>query len=210
MRVISAVQYLAESVAQMRQEDYDGIMLVKAVKGSSINPKQYCSVNIGGKWIKIRDANKDDALRWFAEFASAQIAKLLPKKAYGLVPIPNSHVIQTSAPDFRTAQMARAIQNASGYPLVVSPSLRWSRVMQKSHEGGPRAAADLLPFLIWVGPKPEHEVILVDDVYTLGGHMQAAKWKLQATNINPVLGLSCGYTCHSQMDNVYAVQEAEV
>jgi hypothetical protein len=73
LRVVSRLQYLTTPVDGMRPKDHDATHLVKAMKGRTLSSSQYSDVQIGGRWTRIRENNKDAALEWFGEWAAAYI-----------------------------------------------------------------------------------------------------------------------------------------
>ncbi len=206
MRLISRAQYLSESVDGMRQQDYDATHLVKAVKGFDLNPKAYTWVNIGGRQRRITDANKDDAIQWFAEWAAPHI-DALGSSAKVLVPIPGSEVTGTSPASFRTAQIAQAISNQCTSATVVAPILRWRTRMVPSRSGGPRDKRVLYDQLMMNGNLPDGDVILIDDVITGGGHLVAAAWRVEDQGRRVLLAVCCGRAMHQQTTDPFQISE---
>ena len=95
-------------------------------------------VQVGGRWLSIREANKDTALEWFAEWA----APIVDEAADGqkvLIPIPSSKTTPSSPDTFRTAQIANAVVRKCQTPAVMTPVLRWKKpIPSASEEGGSR------------------------------------------------------------------------
>src|SRR6202044_1900333 len=108
LRVVSRLQYLTEAVVQMRQRDYDATHLVKAIKGRELGANSYSNVLIGGRWVSIKEGNKDRALEWFAEWA-APIVDAVANGKKVLIRIPSSKTTPSSPGVFRTAEIARAV-----------------------------------------------------------------------------------------------------
>jgi predicted amidophosphoribosyltransferase len=118
------------------------------------------------------------ALEWFAEWAAPFV------NAHGqgrkvLIPIPSSKTIASSADDFRTAQIARAVAAQCNPPATISAVLRWNHVMPSANEeGGSRDQRVLYPNLTVISRIPAGTCVCIDDVATSGGHLIAAAWKL--------------------------------
>jgi hypothetical protein len=207
LRVVSRLQYLTAIVDEMRPRDYDATHLVKAMKGRGLNPHQYSLVCIGGKAVSIRDHNKDRALEWFAEWA----APLVNAHGQGrkiLIPIPSSKTIASSADDFRTAQIARAVASRCNPPVAVSAVLRWNHEMPSANkEGGSRDQRVLCPNLTVISRIPAGTCVFIDDVATSGGHLIAATWKLADLGRDVSLAVCCGCTTHEQFDDPFSVPE---
>jgi len=208
VRTVFQAQYFTGDAPQMRQEDYDATFLVQAVKGATLNQRQFSWVTISGKNVKITHANQDETLLWFAEWAAPQI-DALGNGTKVLVPVPNSHVTKNSKPEFRTAQMADALAKQLGN-AVAAPVLRWKKPMTPSHKGGTRDKNKLYPALEIVGAIPNGTIILVDDVSTGGGHMTACAWKLEDIQRSPAMAVCCGRTVHHQLDNPFQINPEEV
>jgi hypothetical protein len=90
-----------------------------------------------GRRETIKEANKERSLEWFAEWAAPFVdAHGLAQKV--LIPIPSSKTVESSAGDFRTAQIADAVARYCRSARV-APVLRWKRpIASASEEGGPR------------------------------------------------------------------------
>jgi predicted amidophosphoribosyltransferase len=180
MRVICRAQYLSEPVPEMRPQDYASTHLVKAVKGLELHPKSFERIIVAGRNVKITEGNKDEAIGWFAEWCAPQIDGLGTGQKI-LIPIPGSKAIASLNTDFRTAQIARSVAAHCANAAVV-PILRWREEMIPSHAGGPRDQRVLYPKLVVTGRIPKGRIVLIDDMYTTGGHLVAAAWRLEDQN----------------------------
>lgn len=208
MRVHCRVQYLTGGVQHMRGEDYDATLLVHAVKGHDI--RQYCTVRIGGQWVTIRESNKDRALEWFAEWAAPLAAAASPVRKV-LVPIPNRSAFIGSGTEPRTAAMARAIQAVMGEEAAICADiLRWSCQLPRSTDAASRNPVNLFPSLELTGDIPWGTIILVDDVFTSGGHAVASAWRLQQQGRTAQMLVCCGRTTWAQLDDPFSVPQEEL
>ncbi|MEI8715662.1 hypothetical protein [Mesorhizobium sp. ISC11] len=209
MKVHFRAQYLTSSVGQMRREDYNATLLVHAVKGKPIGSSQYAHVRIGGSSVMITDASKDRAMDWFGEWAAPFV------KAQGwapkvLVPIPNRSAVAGNSAVPRTALIAHAVRRATGGAVVVADVLRWKRQLPKSTDMASRRPEVLLPDLILTGKVPVGTVVLIDDVFTSGGHAIASTWRLADQLKTPSCVISCGRTLHIQLDDPFKVPDEEL
>ncbi|ESY03893.1 hypothetical protein X753_21310 [Mesorhizobium sp. LNJC399B00] len=209
MRVYFRAQYLTSAVGQMRRADYNATLLVHAVKGKSINSSQYAHVKIGGSSVMITDGNKDRAMDWFGEWA----AQYVRAQGWGpkvLVPIPNRSAVIGSSAAPRTALIAHAVRRATSGAVVVADVLRWKRQLPKSTDIASRRPEVLLPDLVLTGKLPVGTVVLVDDVFTSGGHAVASAWRLADQLKIPSCVISCGRTLHEQLPDPFAVPDEEL
>jgi predicted amidophosphoribosyltransferase len=205
MKVVCRAQYLSEAVPNMRGVDYDATFLVHAVKGRPLKLNQYCKVTIGGVRRRITEANKDVAIAWFCEWA-VPIVNAISSGPKVLVPVPSHDALEHSPGDFRTAQIAQSLAAACGGNVKAAPVLRLREEMVPSSAGGTRDPEEIYPNLVVTHPLPPGDVILVDDVYTTGGHLVAAAWRLEDLGRTPVLGVACGRALHFQLDDPFAVE----
>jgi hypothetical protein len=197
-------QYLTSGNVVMRSADYDATLLVHAVKGKDIKPTQYATVQVGGAWVSIRNANRDRAIEWFAEWAAPIVTGIAPVKKV-LVPIPNRRAFVGSGVEPRTAALAAAIQAKIGDDAVCADVLRWRRELPKSTNEASRKPEVLLPDLLLVGEIPWGRVVLVDDVFTSGGPAIASAWRLSDAGRAANTLVCCGRTTWLQLDDPFNV-----
>lgn len=209
MRVLSRAQYLTEPVGSMRGTDFDTQLLVKAVKGVALPPNQYTNVLIGGVWVRITDANKDRAIKWFADWAAEQIATQTNQRVV-LVPIPSHATLVGSNESFRTQQIAEAISENLSLESAVAPFLRFRKKATPSSAGGTRDPKIIYPNLALTQNMPAGNIILIDDVFTTGGHLIAAAWRLGDSDRSTDVAVCCGRTAHVQLDDPYTVAPEEL
>ena len=200
MKVFCRAQYLTDAVGHMRSEDYNAIHMVKAVKGLPLNPNAYTNVLINGVWTSIREPNKDQAIIWFAEWAAAIVdSEAIQWAPTILVPIPSSAASIGTAPTFRTALIAAEIAKRAKTKVQVAPYLKWKKPRPKSTDSASRKPEILFPDLVLEQPLPRGRIVLVDDVYTSGGHVIAATWRIRKDQDRTVrAAICCGQTGHIQ------------
>jgi hypothetical protein len=174
LKLITLCSYLTARPAEWRQGDYDASKMVKALKGDPING--YFDFKIGDKVIRFTQANVGD----FVKRIPRALAKMIARQVDGpatLVPIPNAHVTDPAAADFRTLDLARSVAAASGGKLTVVPALVFKEPQQKSRKGGPRSA-DHFEQAYRQASGVRGPIVLLDDVCTSGGHLIGAYRKL--------------------------------
>ena len=90
--------------------------------------------------------------------------------------------------------------------VVASPALRWIEEMQSARIGGPRDAIFLYKKLIVNTDLPDGDMVLIDDVYTTGGHLKASAWVLQDKGRKILAAICCGRTTWQQLADPFAVE----
>jgi len=193
----------------MRNVDYDATHLVKAVKGLPLNPNSYSWVTIDGRRVQITEATKDRAMDWFAEWV-ADYVNGLGKHRKIIVPVPSSKTTPASSATFRTAEIARRIA-ARSINTLPFPSLRFKKEMPNTREeGGTRDANELYSEMMLSSNIPAGQLVLLDDVLTGGGHLQAAAWKLEDAGREINTAICCGRSLEAQLDDPFKVEVEEI
>jgi hypothetical protein len=161
---------------------------VRALKAEPIGDRRDVVVN--GVPRSLGDENADEALGWFGEMAAAVIAEELGTTAVVLVPVPDS-ASASGVKKCRTCWLADAVAEKS--LATVQDVLRWREPKRRAHEGGPRAARELMDLLCLRAAPATLDLpfVLVDDLTTGGGHLQASAAVLRAAGANVVLAV-CG------------------
>ena len=206
IRVRCRAQYLTGDVDHMRQTDYDATHLVKAVKGLPLNENQWAVVQIGKKKVTIRENNKDAAIEWFAEWA-ALLVDALGSRGKVMVPIPGSSVTKTYSNEFRTEMIANAIAEKCETPVTVYAGLRWKKPQKSTRDGGTRDPMLLYDKMVMLKGLPTDAIILIDDVYTTGGHLKAAAWCFEDRERSVLGAICCGRTIQQQLENPFEVKK---
>jgi hypothetical protein len=202
LKVISLCSYLTGEL-KARSIDWPAIKMVKALKGDPING--YFDLSLSGVTHRFTQQNVSE----FLDFVPRAMASAILQRIEGhatLVPIPNSHVVRPDEPNFPTLNLANGIAAASGGRLKTAAALVFAEPQEKARKGGPRGADHLQVAYKIIG-NVEGPVILIDDVWTLGGHLKAACRKLKSPQRSIILACTVAHTTHEHVDEPVAVQE---
>jgi hypothetical protein len=202
LRVVSLCSYLTGEL-KARSIDWPAIKMVKALKGDPI--KGYFELSVDGVTHRFDQQN----VRKFLDVVPRAMASAILQRINGaatLVPIPNSHVVAPDTPNFSTFTLANGIAAASGGRLKAAAALVFIEPQEKARKGGPRGAGHLFGAYQVIG-EIEGPVVLVDDVWTLGGHLKAACWKLESPQRSTILACTVAHTTHEHIDKPVGVQE---
>ena len=177
IRVVSCYTYRTSVDSFWTDAHHSVNQFVAAIKERRVNGYGHVLVSGTVPLRRISDDNAHQAREWFGEMGSRILHDADLADPVILVPIPNSECtmgIQHS----RTAALARAIRERSDQVPEegVADVLRWDEPMPSaSGQNGPRAPAVLYPHLR-LQPTPHRRQgthVLVDDVWTTGGHIRA-------------------------------------
>src|SRR5262249_46402485 len=145
--------------------------------------------------------DKNNVNRFLEMVPRAMAAAILPRVegTATLVPIPNSHVLKADEANFQTLKLATGIAAASDGRLKANVALVFAEPQEKARKGGPRNASHLEEAYRVIG-NVEGPIILVDDVWTMGGHLKAACWKLASPRRSVILACTVAHTTHDHVD----------
>lgn len=205
LSVISFATYLTR--APWNNDDHHALKFVKAVKGKTFGG--WAIVPVLGRNKELRAANADDAVDWFAELGAAEIVKLAVRAPAILVPLPNSTSTVKSRNAPRTALLAERIAGKLKNARVWD-GLRWAKEMTPTHQGGTRDPQRLYDNLVVTSTPPKGTLILIDDVFTKGGHLQAAVARLAEKNALCELAICAGRTVLESPEQPFLVVRQEL
>ena len=134
----------------------------------------------------------------------------MPKRPVVLVPIPGSKQGDWSGKRSgagTTFQLVRAIASLS--LAMVEVALWWKDPMPSSRSGGPRDPAILFANLE-IGDAPNGDVVLVDDVCTSGGHLQAAAAAIEQLGADVLCAVCAAQSESIEASEPFAVAEREL
>lgn len=207
IRVVTYAQYLSNVAVQWRAEDYAASKLIKAVKGENING--YAWIPAGNTTRRLDNGNASEAIGWCADRMANTLQALLGNGSITLVPIPCSNSLKGSPIKGPPWHLARALANRLGKSTGLVNLLQWTSYLGSARSGqGVRDPAVLEQHLSIDGPVPQSggsEVVLVDDVYTSGGHIRACVRRLRAAGAKVDVALAAGRTVDgSPNDDAFA------
>lgn len=147
----------------------------------------YTGVPCRGVRRVVENSNLDKALDIVAMFAAdlelASQLRQTPVHALALIPIPNGRCTLDADPP-RTYAQARFIAQRLGGAEAIDV-FRWRHVMPSANNGGGTRDPEALYEALVIRPGalngwvPDRPCILIDDVLTTGGHVQASDAALE-------------------------------
>jgi hypothetical protein len=204
---LSVISFATYKRPPYRDGEYHSLKFVKAIKGKPF--QGWADVPVVGRLKRLRPANADDAIDWFGELAAVEIVKLNLRGPLILVPLPNSSSTVDSGVKSRTAHLAEAIASKLNNAQVWD-GLRWIEEEIPTHQEGTREPQLLYENLAIVGSPPKGTIILIDDVYTKGGHLQAARARLEEKKAICQLAFCAGRTVLEPQEAPFLILRAEV
>jgi predicted amidophosphoribosyltransferase len=174
LRIVSFATYLSNTDVKWRSDDFNANKFIKALKEEPINKHAWIPLPLGGILRKLQQSNSEKAFEWFAEWAAEYIEEKKKARPLALVPIPGSTCGINGDLVPRTRRLADELAKRLK-KVQVWDGLRWKEVMPSAHSmGGTRDPQELFDNLAITEKLPDAELVLIDDVFTTGAHLQAA------------------------------------
>lgn len=194
LKVVCFCSYLTTTNNPWRPRDFDAHDFVHALKGRQLN--KYARIPIFGKDRLLENRNLSDAVDWFAELVADYFQKHKIHTPLCLVPIPSSTSSIRSSKKPETLKLANAVARAVGKGCQVNDCLRWQKAVIPASKGGPRDPETLHSNLVVTRSLSSFPHILVDDVLTSGGHLQASATVLKEKGAKVRMAVCGGRTVH--------------
>ena len=196
LKVVCFCRYLTVVDIAWRPDDWNALKFIHAIKGRRING--YAEVPILGTRKRLNKANLDSAIDWAGLLVTEYFHKNNIRPPFTLVPVPPSTCTQAYRGSSRTLVLARTIARNAKSEIKVVDCLRWRKRQLAASRGGPREPEILYPNLALTKRLDTVHHILVDDVKTSGGHLQACAAALRNGGAKVRIALCIGLTVHDQ------------
>jgi hypothetical protein len=203
---LSVISFATYKRPPYNPTDYHALKFVKAIKAKAFTG--YADVPVLGRWKRLVPANADEAVEWFGELAAAQLVKRI-SGPLTLVPLPNSSSTVKNHKVPRTALLAESIASKL-LKATVWDGMRWVEEMIPTHQEGTRDPQELYENLRVTRVVPKGTLVLVDDVYTKGGHLRAAVARLAEKKAVCKLAMCAGRTVLESPENPFEILTEEV
>jgi predicted amidophosphoribosyltransferase len=207
VKVVCFCAYLTSINIPWRDDDYNANKFISAFKGEPING--YAKILVGKTWHRLQESNRDSAVGWFGEMAAEYVKQKHKTRPLAFCPIPSSKAVAGGKVVSSTYRLAEAI-TSNLQDVTVWDGLRWSAAKVPAHLGGPRDPHYFYEHLVIVKKLPDAEIVLVDDMFTSGSHMQAANAKLVKKGGKCRLCLCAGRQVEKQVNRPFDIIEEEL
>jgi hypothetical protein len=208
---VTAISWYYTGDQTWRQQDWDSYKFVKAVKEQTINGWVDLPTNPP---TRLQASNVHLARDLFALAVAARVRRLVAPMPTIVVPIPSKSVLVDSTDEFTAGDLAGRVAANLGV-IAVPDALHWDSLLLRAHEGGSRDPTFLFEHLVCRYDFRGHRIVLVDDVYTTGGHAKASIGRLREEGGDVCLIACAGRTTWDQHERpfrvpIFQIEEREV
>lgn len=203
LRVVCFCKYLCDVDLEWRPDDYNAYKFIQAIKGRSLNG--YAQIPVLGPVRRLTNSNLNSAIDWAGQIMADYFRRRNINPPFALVPVPGRTCTVRSHDVPRTTRLAEAIATRTGAGSQVADCLRWKKIQKAASKGGPREAEILYRNLTVIKPLQSVPHILVDDVKTSGGHLQASAAVLKEKGPKIRMAVCAGRTVYDQSGNPFEV-----
>jgi hypothetical protein len=159
--------------------------------------------------VNITAHNFSRVRKTFGKWAAGQVPGFSKEEKPILVPVPSKDALPGKG-KYRSLQMTTEAFAGTDYADCVLDGLRWKKEAQKAHEGGTRKRVDLLPLLQADASVKGKKVVLVDELFSTGGSLLAAKDALEAAGAEVLGAITCGKTIYDFKTPAFGDGEIEL
>jgi hypothetical protein len=211
LAIVCFCGYFCNNSIGWRGEDFDSYKWVQALKGRELN--KYALVPVRGVTRRLSNENLPDAWEWLGIYVSDYLKAKAIRGPFLVVPVPNSNCVAGSTTKPRTRKLAKAVCDALEDGSAMLDCLRWKKNLgSASKDGGPREAETLYRNLVVLddvlkAADKNLSVVLVDDVTTSGGHLQACAAKLDTKGLTVEIVMCGGKTVYDQNNRAFHIYE---
>ncbi len=172
----------ATSGVKWKDDDYKALFMVKSIKNDEF--RGYFDIVVNGEAKRFTQSDSAD-FRKICHKPLSKIAKDNFLDGVTIVPIPSSVTTKVTCEQFRTFEIGNRLAETCGLNYDCKPMLLFKEPTQSSRKGGSRSPYEIETNLI-VNGFTSKNIVLFDDVITLGGHLKAAHWKLTDAGMNVI------------------------
>lgn len=220
LQVLTLARYMTGMGVPRSDSEWGAYKWVRAMKEMEF--KGHGFVPVRGEYKQISHANTGEAARWFGMRGADLIAgtNIGKDRKLWLVPIPCSKAVvgQPTANPYAPLFLAQELETELaliGYPNASAVEvLRWSEPMASSRtSGGTRDPIALFPKLVAIKKIPDDAiVVLIDDVVTKGGHLQACAARLRHSGAGAGIwmALCAAKTTHESSEKAFEVERMDL
>jgi predicted amidophosphoribosyltransferase len=178
-------------------------------QGDQING--YAHVPVRGALRRLDESNKKKAILWFAQMVADYLNEISIKPPLYLVPVPSHKATVASPRQPRTSVIAQVIAIELGSKAVTKDVLRWKEEWVSAREGGTRDPVMLYSNLKIVSEvRWNYPVVMLDDVLTSGGHLQACAAILKRNGAIVKMAVCGGKTVQDSQTDPFAIRIDDV